>query len=769
MARIFERMTRRTARPAMVAVVLGLTLVAQSGADAEVVARKAPAAPAAAAAPAAPAAPARPPSPAPQPTAEDQKFFQAMDQAIQPVRDLTVSADDAKALKEQTAALAAGDYARSRTAFESIRAPEVRAVAIWLKLRSGYGEPAEYREFFRTSPDWPDRTVMVQRMEEGMFQHGGSAKQIKDFFATIPPQTGAGLAALASAELAEGNYAKAKDLARQSWRDLKIPTTLETGFLERFGALIERSDHKFRLDRLLIEDQREASVRAERAGVVRRLIPLLAERERAKAEARLAVFLKSANAAELIAAQSAKMEEGATDYGLVYHRAQTLRRGGKWEEASKLIVSVPTDQRALVNPDPWWEERRLNAYLALDAGQTQLAYDLVKEAGALSVNPLKEQTFIAGWVALRYLNKPELAKPQFEAMSRIVDGPLSKAKAFYWLGRTHEALGNAKDAAAAYRTATTGVDTFHGMLARAKLSPGTQAFNLGFPAFPTPEQQAKFNSNPVVQAAVIAKKAGLETPLVRAITGHLARQALETESETAMVAHLSEAFGDTQQAVRIGKAAIRRGHNLIVYSYPIHAFPAYNPLRDPPELAFLLAVARQETEFNPQTQSGPGAKGLLQVMDITARHVCTQHKLKKCEINRLLADKPYNAMMASAYLGDRMAEFSGSYVLTLAGYNAGPGNARKWMRQFGDPRTSAIDPVDWIERIPFTETREYVAKVLANIQIYRARLGDAPTALRIATDIDRARRADASAAAPLPPAAAAPAPKGAGGDMFEPR
>jgi soluble lytic murein transglycosylase len=177
------------------------------------------------------------------------------------------------------------------------------------------------------------------------------------------------------------------------------------------------------------------------------------------------------------------------------------------------------------------------------------------------------------------------------------------------------------------------------------------------------------------------------------------------------------------------------------YAYPVHPFPAYAPLRNPPETAFLLAIARQETEFNTLIVSGAGAKGLLQVMTVTAKHVCHDYKVK-CDIARLLTDPAYNTMLASAYIGDRMAEFSGSYVLTLAGYNAGPGRARQWIHEFGDPRDPKVDPVDWIERIPIQETREYVAKVLANVQIYRARLGEEQAALRLEEDLNRARLAE---------------------------
>jgi peptidoglycan lytic transglycosylase len=191
-------------------------------------------------------------------------------------------------------------------------------------------------------------------------------------------------------------------------------------------------------------------------------------------------------------------------------------------------------------------------------------------------------------------------------------------------------------------------------------------------------------------------------------------------------------------SLRVAKSAIARGQNLITYGYPVHVFPAYTPLRQPPELPFLLGIARQETEFDTSIVSGAGAKGLLQVMTVTAKHVCRDYKLK-CDISRLLKDPSYNAMIASAYIGDRMDEFDGSYVLGLAGYNAGPGRARQWVREFGDPRDPKIDPIDWIERIPIRETREYVAKVLSNIQIYRARIGNEATALQIDKDLQRAR------------------------------
>jgi len=174
--------------------------------------------------------------------------------------------------------------------------------------------------------------------------------------------------------------------------------------------------------------------------------------------------------------------------------------------------------------------------------------------------------------------------------------------------------------------------------------------------------------------------------------------------------------------------------NLILYAYPVDAFPVFKPLRTPPETALLLAVARQETEFNTQIVSTAGARGLLQVMPVTARHVCTDYKLT-CDIPRLLTDHAYNAAMAAAYIGDRMRELDGWYAVSLAAYNAGPGRARQWIRENGDPRSGQIATMDWMERIPIEETRQYVEKVLSNIQIYRARLGQA-TPLRLEEDLN---------------------------------
>lgn len=669
-----------------------------------------------------------------KPGPDERAHLARYDAAIAPAMATPVSEKDAAALRDAAKAFSGAKLNAGLDAAKTISDPTAVKLATWLRLRNGYGTADEFRDFLDANPAWPERQLLTQRLEEALFTQGGTSTQIRQHFANGGPDNGVGFAALASSYMAEGKTEEAAKYARKAWRDMSLPATLETGFLDRFGKLLTPADHQARLDRLIVDDLRYKAQRASRAAFARRTIALLPEEERARANARLAVFLKQDGAGARIANMAAN---AGKDWGLVYHHIQGLRRADRISEAARIMLESPTGDGVLINPDSWWDERRALAYDALKMGKPKLAYDLVAKTAPLSVNPLKEQAFMAGWLALRYLKDPAMAAPHFAALHKAADGPLSRSKAAYWLGRNAEARGEKAAAKAAYTDAAAYADTFHGQLAQQKLNPGVSRFPVSPPAAPSTGEIAKFNELDAVKAAVIAHKAKLDRSVRRAFLTQL-RFHLKTESEMAMIAHLAEAMNDTQMAVRTAKSAIGKGHNLIMYGYPVHPFPAYSPLRTPPETAFLLGIARQETEFNVDTVSGAGAKGLLQVMTVTAKHVCQDYKIK-CDIKRLLTDPAYNTMMASAYIGDRMQSFTGSYVLSLAGYNAGPGRTRQWIAEFGDPRDGKIDPIDWIERIPIQETREYVAKVLSNIQVYRARLGQEDVALQLERDLNRAR------------------------------
>ena len=700
--------------------------------------------------PAAATPPVTEPIAAPALLAAEIEHVARFDALIAPVRDAQPSLQDATRLRD--AMVPAASLAQTRALRDQLTEPAARKLIDWWLARGGSGGPREIKAFVDQNPNWPSHDLLVQRSEEQLFVGGGSAREIKSFYDKGAPKTAIGMAALASAFLAEGDEAQARPLASAAWRRTDIPSSLETGFLERFGRLLNEDDHKARFDRYMIDNTRWTNDRNDRAGYARRILPRLGEAERKKAEARLAAYLRLPTADALLNALPADaMTTPKPDWGLAFQLSQWNRRAGRREAVWKILREVPTDAAVAGNLDEWWEERRVAAYDALKSGNPRVAYELVKTAGHLSVNQAKDQTFLAGWIALRHLGDPAAAEKHFAALEAVADGPLSRAKAGYWLARTFEAQKATDKMRAPLERAARNIDTFYGQLARLELDPKQTTIRITPPRTPTREEAQRFNSNDLVRAAVLSRKSNLEQSVTRALLIRLS-QTLDNEAEQGLLAHLAEALGDPQMAVRIGKSAIARGYNLMMYAYPINAMPAYRALRPPPEPAMVLGVTRQESEFDTTIVSGAGARGIMQVMTVTAEHVCRDYRVK-CEFDRLSRDPAYNAMMATAYIADRMDEFQGSYVLAIAGYNAGPGRVRQWMKEFGDPRAPGADPLDWIHRIPFEETREYVQKVLSNMQIYRARLGDEAEALRLTADLRRisttpTKRAAAPAAAP---------------------
>ncbi|MFM2422584.1 MAG: hypothetical protein RL291_1114, partial [Pseudomonadota bacterium] len=625
----------------------------------------------------------------PRPLALETEHVKLFDQLIQPARETKLSVEDATRIRDANTALARGQYQDAQRLRETAQDPMTQKFINWMILRAGIGTPREMKSFLDSHPDWPDGRRIRQRMEEQAFIQGGGAREIKALFDKSEPQTGVGWAALASAHLAEGEEAKAREIVVRVWRDMQIPAMLETGFLDRFNKYLTDADHKWRFDRLTIDDIRWPGERAERVAFARRMLPRLSEPERRKAEARLLVFQRQASAdpgatllpkppaeakkpaqadkkavagkekaeqdkarAERAKAEQAEREAqrrataqaiekafadpAKIDWGLAFHRIQWLRRNNRQEESWRLLLKAPTDASKVVSPGEWWPERRLAAYDALKAGNAQLAYDLVKAPGDLPQNEEKDAAFLAGWIALRHLNDAKLAEPHFIRFEKSADGPLSRGKAGFWLARTYNALGQPEQARASLERATRNPDTFFGQLARMELDPRQTVFEVRPPKRPTEAEARAFNQHQSVLGAVMARRAGLDQAMVRSFLQHL-RTTLEGESNQAMVAHLAEALDDTQFSIRIAKSAIARGLNLIYYGYPTHPMPAFKALRPPPEMALLLSVARQESEFNGTIRSGAGAAGLMQVMPITARHICRDYRFN-CEIDRLGKD-----------------------------------------------------------------------------------------------------------------------------------
>ncbi|MGI9378771.1 MAG: transglycosylase SLT domain-containing protein, partial [Methyloligellaceae bacterium] len=373
---------------------------------------------------------------------------------------------------------------------------------------------------------------------------------------------------------------------------------------------------------------------------------------------------------------------------------------------------------------------------AINSGKPKAAFEIARNYGSVTINNLNQARFLSGWLALRFVRKTDEAFKHFTDLSKSADGPRTRSRSHFWLGRTALARKDQKTARQHFTAGAKYFNTFYGQLSRQRIDTNLVDIKIESPRFATEKSAEEFFKRDAIQALIVAQKAELKTTVVRFLTR--LRNRSREPADLHVLAELASRLGHPQQAVRIGKRAMFFDIPLVKFAYPVDALPEFEPLRPLPERALIFAIARQESEFNPKIVSHAGARGLMQVMPITARHVSRQHKIKY-ELKRLLTDPAYNCRIGSAYIADRMDEFDGSYVKTIAGFNAGPGRVRQWMRKFGDPGTKNIDPIDWIERIPFTETRNYVQKVLANVQVYRARLGTPNEALRIVADLNRGR------------------------------
>ena len=656
--------------------------------------------------------------------------------ALEPLLERKLDSADSALLKSVFARGRRGVSEAALAAERALKDGDARNLVRWLRLIQRPGPVEDYREFLSENQKWPREERLRRNFESALLSSDPPARTVLHDFAKRGPVSGAGWMALAVAKKKLGQTAEARRIAKRTWCVTRFSSDDEELILAALGAFLDTTDHKCRLDRLLISNPRLKYIRRSRAAAARRLVSRLDRSEQSKARARIEVFEGRRVLKALIGiVRQPSLVKG--DWGLAYQRAQRSRQRGDYEHAFKILKAVPGEHEDHVNRDEWWEERERHGRHWLAKGNARRAYQLIADVRPRDANPAKAQAFFAGWLALIHLKKPAWARDHFKRMVEVADGPLSRSKSEFWLARACEALGDKGAAARHYGESAKIRDTFHGLLARRRVAPGMRSIDLPPARPPSVPETERFLANGVVRAFHLGISHGLARREVLAFYRALGT-GLESEGELALMAQLASVLGDGQGEVRIGKYAIARGLNLYEFAYPLHHLPQYDPLREPVEEAMLFAIARQESEFNSTIVSRAGARGVLQVMRITARHVCRQYRIR-CRIDSLLNDPSYNARIASAYIADRRDEFGGSYILTLTGFNAGPGRTRQWLGKMGDPRRRSVDPFDWIYRIPFEETRLYVRKVLSNVQVYRARLGENDP-LRLDRDLKRGRR-----------------------------
>ncbi len=613
-------------------------------------------------------------------------------------------------------ALAEGDDLAAR-----IDDRTARSLLEWVAIHANAGAVPFTRidAFLRDHPNYPATTRFRRRAEEALIAEKKSPAIVRAFFHGQQPVSAAGRIALALALKEEGKAEEAADIIRQSWRKDSFGQALEKIVLKDFEAALTKDDHRLRTERFLFQESGQAALR--NAARVSPDYIVLAKARLASAKARRPISEK------LISAVPASLRG---DVSFAFLQAQQARRGDKLDDAVKALTAIPRDPALLGDGDGWWEERRIIARKLLDAGQPQKAYEVSSGHGAEDAAERIEAEWSAGFVALRFLKKPDVALKHFDAAAGIAETPISVARATYWQGRAYEELGKADEARAAYGKAAEQPVAYYGQLARAKL---------GLPGLPLRRTVAAgLETLPGHRAVRLLYRIG-ERDLATLMLKDLAQRLHTTEALEAIAA-IARRETDARALVGIGKAALQRGFPLDMAAYPVDGIPEFDVLGDPMERAIVHAIARQESAFDPTAMSHAGARGLMQMMPATARETARRAGLP-FDWQKLGQDPLYAARMGAAHLNDLLKEWRGSYILTFAAYNAGSPNVKKWIAAYGDPRDPEVDAVDWVERIPFSETRNYVQRVMENLQVYRERLNQR-TAYLIDYDLKRGGKRD---------------------------
>ncbi|RYE33646.1 MAG: lytic transglycosylase domain-containing protein [Hyphomicrobiales bacterium] len=613
-------------------------------------------------------------------------------------------------------ALAEGDDLAAR-----IEDRSARSLLEWVAIHANAGAVPFLRidAFLREHPNYPATTRFRRRAEEALIAEKKSPAIVRAFFHGQKPISPAGRIALALALKDEAKVEEATALVRESWRKDSFGQALEKIVLGAFEAVLTRDDHRLRTERFLFRENGEAALR--NAARVSADYIVLAKARLASAKARRPISEK------LISAVPASLHG---DVSFAFLQAQQARRGDKLDDAVKALTAIPRDPALLGDGDGWWEERRIISRKLLDAGQPQKAYEVSSGHGAEDPAERIEAEWHAGFLALRFLKKPDVALKHFDAAAIIAETPISVARAAYWQGRAYEDLGKAEEAKAAFGKAAEQPVAYYGQLARAKL---------GLPDLPLRRTVAAgLETLPGHRAVRLLYRIG-QRDLATLMLNDLAQRLHTTEALEAIAA-IAHRETDARAQVGIGKAALQRGFPLDMTAYPVNGIPNFDVLGDPMERAIVHAIARQESAFDPTAMSGAGARGLMQMMPATARETARRASLP-FDWDKLGEDPLYAARMGAAHLNDLLKEWRGSYILTFAAYNAGSPNVRKWIAAYGDPRDPEVDAVDWVERIPFSETRNYVQRVMENLQVYRERLNQR-TAYLIDYDLKRGGKRD---------------------------
>ena len=603
-----------------------------------------------------------------------------------------------------------GDWARAWRTIAGVRDPLASKLMRWHQATQENSGASfeEIAAFLEDNPDWPSQSLMRQRAEEAMTA-ATPPRRVIGWFAQGDPVTTNGRILLGRALLVVGEREKARAAIRNAWINGSFPAGEEESFLREFGFLLTPSDHTERLERLLWQG---------RSAEATRMLPKVDGGMQALALARMQLRGMATSADGALARVPPHLQ---SDPGLIYERIRWRRMKDRTAEANELLLRHRLDAS---EPRLWAIERQILARRALADRRFSEAYRIASGHALSTGADFAEAEWLSGWLALRFLNDPKAAKRHFESMYNEVKYPISLARGAYWRARAAEALGESTDAKRWFQTAAGHPTTYYGQLAAARVVPDRP---LSFPPDPQPsaEERRAFEANELVGAVRLLITLGqrdLAAPFLVSLAA-----ARESAGWRGLTAALANAKGRPDLAITVAKRAAERGDVLVGAGYPTLPVPKVSAVTPAAGYArslehpLVLAIIRQESAYRTDAVSSAGARGLMQLMPRTAQEVASKLSMPY-SAGRLLTDTDYNLTLGQTYFGSVLNRFDGSYVLALAGYNAGPYRAHQWRSEMGDPRGDLNAAIDWIELIPFNETRNYVQRILEHLQVYRSKV-----------------------------------------------
>ena len=628
-----------------------------------------------------------------------------------------LSDSDSATLTRVLEAAKQGDASRIRMAMDGLSDPLARKIALWALVQTN-ADGMSYAELDgarRGLAGWPGAATRETATEKVIETGGLGSRGVIDWFAGADPTTPQGAMALAAAYQATGQSARATEVIQHIWRTRPFDSDSQQQILARFSSYLSADDHAAREDMLLYGSQGEAA---------HALLPFLSPDQRSLAEARMSLRDSLPDAESMVAALPASVRNAP---GVGFEEALRAERRGDDMSALALLPRLTTPLPDDEARSRMWKLRKPLVIAALKAGDSRAAYRAAADSGVQAGGDGAEAEFYAGWLALTRLKDPKLADEHFAILQSIGASSITVSRAFYWRGRAAEAQGDMVNAQLFYASAARYPTAFYGQLGAAKA--GQTEISLGRDPVITAADRSRFEDREPVRAARMMADIGAKDTYASLVLG--LSDTLPSAQEAALLVDLTRNNGDQSLSMKVVRNAAKHGYILPERGYPLHSTPGAAPV----EAAFVLGITRQESGFDPHIRSPAGALGMMQLMPATASTLA--RRLGYSYGPGRLEDADFNMQLGSAFLGQLVEQFDGSYVMAIAAYNAGPGRPTEWSSFCGDPRQSSTDAADFIECIPFSETRDYVMRVLETTQVYRARLNGGVAPITLAADLKR--------------------------------